>query len=324
MFHIGGLPSIPLVDGYSTSDSQNEISHFSQINQLSQMNQLNIQNNSKVKHPPSAFLLFCKDTRDCVRQRCPNLSPVDITRLLSQLWKSLDQTKKQKYFQKRKVMIDRFVVDHPDYNGETSLHLKKMKKQMQNHAKTTNSQLLNPKQIDSAMNSLVSHSPLKAVDSMAVTSCNIPILKNNIMNSKNDASLRNQLVLPTIQSPHQKSHRHEIEDGPIGLNSWLNDSHDNCTTDKASNLTNSALNLTNNQTNLVFTVNQMLLVQNAQSLSASNYTSDSSSNDDLISRMGTTIPEFQPISLERFYKPFTLSENNLNDFLSHFPKETIG
>ena len=127
-------------------------------------------NNGKVKHPPSAFLLFCKDTRDCIRQRCPNLTPVDVTRLLSQLWKSLEPTKKQKYIQKRQVMIDKFKVDHPDYNGETSLKLRKLKKK-QKQEQQSDYPMINPtpllntaKTSQADLNDFLSHFPKSKIE----------------------------------------------------------------------------------------------------------------------------------------------------------------
>ena len=77
----------------------------------------------KIKYPPSAFLLFCKDFRLQIHQKCPGLSPIDLTRLLSQLWKYLELEVKQIYIQKRQKIIDDFIIEHPNYNGETSVDL---------------------------------------------------------------------------------------------------------------------------------------------------------------------------------------------------------
>lgn len=76
---------------------------------------------SKIKYPPSAFLIFCKDYRASIHQKCPSLNPIDLTRLLSQVWKYLDPELKNTYLLKRQKIIEDFIVDHPNYNGETSV-----------------------------------------------------------------------------------------------------------------------------------------------------------------------------------------------------------
>jgi hypothetical protein len=51
------------------------------------------------KRPPNAFLLFCRDERPSVCERCPSMSPCDVSSLLSHLWRSLDDESKARYKQ---------------------------------------------------------------------------------------------------------------------------------------------------------------------------------------------------------------------------------
>jgi hypothetical protein len=49
------------------------------------------------KRPPNAFLLFCRDERPTICERCPKMSPADVSSLLSHLWRSLDHESKAQY-----------------------------------------------------------------------------------------------------------------------------------------------------------------------------------------------------------------------------------
>jgi hypothetical protein len=49
------------------------------------------------KRPPSAFLLFCRDERQTICERCPHMSPSDVSSLLSHLWRLLGEESKAQY-----------------------------------------------------------------------------------------------------------------------------------------------------------------------------------------------------------------------------------
>jgi hypothetical protein len=51
------------------------------------------------KPPPKAFVLFCKDERPSVCERCPSMGPSDVMAVLSHLWRSLDDESKAWYKQ---------------------------------------------------------------------------------------------------------------------------------------------------------------------------------------------------------------------------------
>ena len=49
------------------------------------------------KRPPSAFLLFSKDVRKKISQACPYFSPLDVSKVISEQWKTLPETEKIRY-----------------------------------------------------------------------------------------------------------------------------------------------------------------------------------------------------------------------------------
>ena len=51
----------------------------------------------KNKQSPSAFVLFCKDMRKTICLHCPYFSPPDVSKVLSERWKSLPYTEKEQY-----------------------------------------------------------------------------------------------------------------------------------------------------------------------------------------------------------------------------------
>jgi hypothetical protein len=51
------------------------------------------------KPPPKAFVLFCKDERPSVCERCPSMNASDVMSVLSHLWRSLDEESKAWYKQ---------------------------------------------------------------------------------------------------------------------------------------------------------------------------------------------------------------------------------
>jgi len=53
----------------------------------------------RVMRPLSAYMLFCRDSRDCIRKENPDAKFFDIARLLKQAWEDADGTIKAKYEQ---------------------------------------------------------------------------------------------------------------------------------------------------------------------------------------------------------------------------------
>ena len=57
------------------------------------------------KRPPNAFILFCRDTRPALVQKCPKMASSDISSLLSHLWRSLEPVSKQNYKQRAAKLL---------------------------------------------------------------------------------------------------------------------------------------------------------------------------------------------------------------------------
>lgn len=54
----------------------------------------------KKKQAPSAFVLFCRDYRKRICMQCPFLSPPDVSKVLSERWRSLAPNEKERYREK--------------------------------------------------------------------------------------------------------------------------------------------------------------------------------------------------------------------------------
>jgi len=55
---------------------------------------------NKGKQSPTAFVLFCRDYRKRICMQCPFLSPPDVSKVLSERWRSLPIVEKEKYKEK--------------------------------------------------------------------------------------------------------------------------------------------------------------------------------------------------------------------------------
>jgi hypothetical protein len=60
----------------------------------------------KRKQPPNAFLLFCRDERPKIGERLPGLAPSDVSLLLSQMWRSLDDESKTRYKEEELKLLE--------------------------------------------------------------------------------------------------------------------------------------------------------------------------------------------------------------------------
>jgi hypothetical protein len=60
------------------------------------------------KRPPSAYILFCKDAREQVKQDNPEISAKEILSELGKMWKSLEDSEKLPYQEKSKKLMEEF------------------------------------------------------------------------------------------------------------------------------------------------------------------------------------------------------------------------
>lgn len=74
----------------------------------------------KRRRPMNAFLLFCKDKREEVRIQNPNLKNVEISTILAEQWRNLEESEKEKYKQNYAEQQQIFKQDFPDYRYEKS------------------------------------------------------------------------------------------------------------------------------------------------------------------------------------------------------------
>ena len=78
----------------------------------------------------SAFILFSRDNRNAIAQKCPFLSSADILRVLSEQWKKLPEIEKSKYIElaKRCFMVQKELeLCEAAYIGEQKNEMNKCK-----------------------------------------------------------------------------------------------------------------------------------------------------------------------------------------------------
>ncbi|XP_063960051.1 HMG box transcription factor BBX-like [Lytechinus pictus] len=73
------------------------------------------QDDSQLRRPMNAFLLFCKRHRQVVRTRHPWLDNRACTKMLADMWGALDGDEKEKYLQLARECKAAFMKAHPDY-----------------------------------------------------------------------------------------------------------------------------------------------------------------------------------------------------------------
>lgn len=72
----------------------------------------------KIKRPPNAFLLFCRDKRQSARGENPDMKNVDVSQVLADQWKNLDDTEKLHYKALAAEQQKLFKEENPDYKYE--------------------------------------------------------------------------------------------------------------------------------------------------------------------------------------------------------------
>ncbi|EAX98246.1 HMG box family protein [Trichomonas vaginalis G3] len=72
----------------------------------------------KIKRPPNAFLLFCRDKRQAARGENPDLKNVDVSQVLAEQWKNLADTEKLYYKALAAEQQKLFKEENPDYRYE--------------------------------------------------------------------------------------------------------------------------------------------------------------------------------------------------------------
>uniref|UniRef100_A0A6G1S4P1 HMG box transcription factor BBX n=1 Tax=Aceria tosichella TaxID=561515 RepID=A0A6G1S4P1_9ACAR len=83
--------------------------------QLQQSTTISSNNNTELKRPMNAFLLFCKRQRSLVREKYPNLENRGITKILGDWWSKLDKEQRSKYTDLARQHKEAFMKANPDF-----------------------------------------------------------------------------------------------------------------------------------------------------------------------------------------------------------------
>jgi hypothetical protein len=63
----------------------------------------------------NSFILFCRDNRDKIKEKNPEMKAIDITKKLAEMWKDLEDEEKKEYQEKSKEDKERYVRELEDY-----------------------------------------------------------------------------------------------------------------------------------------------------------------------------------------------------------------
>lgn len=73
---------------------------------------------NKSRRPPNAYILYCLEKRTELRNIHPELPNIEISRMLGQNWKSLEEVARRPYKEKAKILQTEFKKEHPNYKYE--------------------------------------------------------------------------------------------------------------------------------------------------------------------------------------------------------------
>lgn len=76
------------------------------------------ENLSKQKRPPNAYILYCLENRTSLRIQNPDLPNIEISKMLGDNWRALDESQRRPYKEKAKVLQAEFKKQNPDYKYE--------------------------------------------------------------------------------------------------------------------------------------------------------------------------------------------------------------
>lgn len=68
-----------------------------------------------VKRPPNAFILYCLENRQEMRSRHPELPNIEVTKMLGDNWKALDEAARRPYKEKARDLQAEFKNSNPEY-----------------------------------------------------------------------------------------------------------------------------------------------------------------------------------------------------------------
>lgn len=83
------------------------------MNEMDENNDM--ESKSKGKRPPNAFILYCLERRQEVRVQNPDLPNLEVTKRLSEQWKSLNEVGRRPYKERAKALQAEFKKSNPKY-----------------------------------------------------------------------------------------------------------------------------------------------------------------------------------------------------------------
>lgn len=96
-----------------------------------------LQTNKKNRRPPNAYILFCLEKRGTLREKFPDIPNIEISRMLGEQWKSLDESVKLPYKEKAKEMQKQFKVTNPEYKYERARKRRQEQEDMLQKSRST-------------------------------------------------------------------------------------------------------------------------------------------------------------------------------------------
>jgi hypothetical protein len=70
------------------------------------------------KRPPNAFILFCRTIQPSLRAENPDLSDIEIYRLIGKMWQLAEDSMRGFYREQAKTLSDAYRASHPEYDAE--------------------------------------------------------------------------------------------------------------------------------------------------------------------------------------------------------------
>ena len=86
----------------------------------------------RVKRPPNAYFLFCREQRPILKDQYPDKILKDLNKILGEMWKEMPSEQKTDYKTRAFEENQKFKEQHPDYHYERS----KSKKIINQHINT--------------------------------------------------------------------------------------------------------------------------------------------------------------------------------------------
>lgn len=83
-----------------------------------QTNSPTLENSPKQKRPPNAYILYCLENRTSLRMQNPDLPNIEISKMLGDKWRGLDESQRRPYKEKAKELQADFKKQNPDYKYE--------------------------------------------------------------------------------------------------------------------------------------------------------------------------------------------------------------